>query len=217
MGPRLGYPYFRLKAKQGLNEEVSGVIREGLITLNGMKTWRIMTNEPVEAELLSSVLQNSTGPESVSLEQRTETGIWEWTFTSSGENENEAQEHQDIVRYNKGNKMFWFDGGGNAKLRSRVFVGYGNGSQTQFILPYRWIYESSLVVSVNNVVVTAWTLTGKAITFTSAPAANALIHIEHAVMRFKCYCVADNESMYKQTDSFKSFSSKDIKFREFSH
>ena len=174
-----------------------------------------MTDKPPVATLNALAMQNRTGPDAVALERRTETAIWEWSIESENENSVIMVDHQDMLRYNMGDKVTLFDGGANSSILNRVFVGYGNGTQTQFLLPYRNIYAPSLVISVNNTVTTGWTLSGKSLTFNSAPANLALIHIEKARMRFKAYFVVDTEKMYQMTDMFKSFSSGEIKIREF--
>lgn len=180
-----------------------------------MKTWRLQSNEPIQIKLMAMALQTAIGPESMALDQRQETGIWQWTASSSGENENEMQEHQDFIRFNKGAKFFWFDGSSVQRIKSRVFVGTGNGVRTQWQMPYRWICESSLVISVNYATNTNWTLSGKGIIFGSAPADGALIHIEECIVRFKCFMVVDNNTLYELTDAYKSYSSQNMVIQEY--
>jgi hypothetical protein len=180
-----------------------------------MKTWRVMMNEPVEATLMATALQSNTGSESVSLEQRAELGVWEWIINSSNESRAMMEEHQDMLRYNKGGNIFWFDGGINCEITRRCFVGYGDGTTKDFVVPYRWLYPESAVFSVNNATVTSWTITGRIISFVSAPAAGALIYLEKGKMRYKAYFKVDGEKLYDMTDEFKAYSSKEMIIREF--
>ena len=57
-----------------------------------------------------------------------------------------------------GNEPFWFDGGGDGNIDPAIFVGRGNGRQTQFHLPHGFVFTPSLVVYVNNVTVSDWEL-----------------------------------------------------------
>jgi hypothetical protein len=128
------------------------------------------------------------------------------------------EQHQDMLRYHRGNKVFWFDGGINGKVEERKFLGYGNGVDTDFFLPDRWVYAPSLVMSINYAIESGWTLTESTgmVRFSSAPADGTLIHAERYRRRFKAFfVVGSDDRLYSLTDKFKSFDSKDITIREF--
>jgi hypothetical protein len=119
-----------------------------------------------------------------------------------------------MIRYNKGGGLIWFDGGVNGQITRPAFIGYGDGTTTAFNLPFRWIYPESMLVSVNHATVTAWTVVGRIIMFTSAPAADSIIQLDEAKMRFKAFFAVDSDILYTMTDNFKSYMSAEIKITE---
>jgi hypothetical protein len=164
----------------------------------------------------STTIQASVGGEQVTLEQVSETPIWEWTINSSMETREMMQHHFDILRYHQGGLPFAFDGGENGKLTGKVFLGYGDGARTDWMLPFRWPYKQSLVFTVNNATETGWSLVGsRVVRFTSAPVTGSLVHLTHARMYFKAFIISEGETLYQQEDNFKSFASKSIRLREF--
>ena len=57
-----------------------------------------------------------------------------------------------------GNEPFWFDGGGDGNIDPAVFVGRGNGKQTQFYLPHEFVFAPTLVLFVGDAIVPDWEL-----------------------------------------------------------
>jgi hypothetical protein len=86
-----------------------------------------------------------------------------------------------------GNEPFWFDGGADGNIDPAVFVGRGNGRQTQFHLPDEFVFAPSLVVYVNDVTVPKWELeehTGL-LTFHVPPQPHSTITAKYHC-KFKC-------------------------------
>ena len=180
-----------------------------------MKFYIIQSNEPVEGTYMRRTLQaDQHVPRLVALWDR---DLLEWHISSSGENRAMYEHHQDMLRYHGGNKVFWWDGGVNAIVDQRRFLGYGDGVNTDFFLPDRWVYPDSLVMSQNYTTTTTWTLTESTgmVRWTSAPANGVLIHAEKYVRRFKGYFAIESDKLYMMKDNFKSFESNDIMIREF--
>jgi hypothetical protein len=143
--------------------------------------------------------------------------LLEWHISSDGEIREQFEHHQDMLRYHRGDKVFWFDGGINGRVENRQFVGYGDGVSTDFFLPDRWIYSDSLVMSQNYAVVSTWVHTPSTgmLRWTTAPADGVMIHADKYLLRFKGYFVVDSDKLHTITDNFKSFATKDITIREF--
>ena len=179
-----------------------------------MKTFCLYSNESIDSQFLASVLQGKVSSELTALEQVSEIGVWEWTVNSSLEDRWMMEHHQSMVRYHKGSKVFWYDGGTATEVLNRIFIGYGDGVTTDFLMPFRWMYKQSLVISINYSVTGSWTLNGRVLSFTSAPADKSMIHIDRAKMRFKAFLSVDSDKMYNITDNYKAYGSQNIKIRE---
>jgi len=180
-----------------------------------MKTWIIRVNRPVQENVMTGALQLSQSvPRLVAQWDR---DILEWSFSSTLENRQQMEQHRDMLRYHRGDKLFWFDCGINGKVTERKFIGYGDGVRTNFFLPDRWVYAPSLVMSVNYATVSAWTLTESTglLVFTSAPALNALVHAEKYERRAKAFFVINNNRLYGVSDNFKFTDTTNIVVREF--
>lgn len=180
-----------------------------------MKTYCLYSNESLESEFLAASLQGKVHAETTVLEQVAETGVWKWSINSSLEDRFMMEHHQSMIRYHKGSRLFWFDGGTNGDVQNRFFVGYGDGVTKDFNLPFRHIYKQSLIMSVNRAIVTAWTLSGKVISFTSAPAAASHIEIEKCKLRFKAFIVTEDEKVYKAIDNYKSYATQGLTIQEY--
>jgi len=184
-----------------------------------MKTWIIQTNEPIDVEFMNRSIQAEVGGGAQSLTDVWERKLLTWTISSSLENRAQMEHHQDMVTYHRGSRVFWFDGALHGDNQERRFLGYGDGFRTDFLIPYRWVYAPSLVVSVNGAVVTSWTLTESTglLRFNSAPSTGSQVHTERFKCRMKAFFVVESDKLYAVTDNFKSFTSNQIMIREYPH
>lgn len=85
-----------------------------------------------------------------------------------------------LLDYAQGDTPIWFDGAGAGDIVEPILLGIGNGNITDFRLPHRHVFVSSLIVYQNNAIVSSWTPIGSteiadSIRFTSAPALNVQI------------------------------------------
>ena len=183
-----------------------------------MKAWIIQSDQPVSARVKAAAMQTSTGGGAVALHKLWSRRLMEWNITSTKENRAQMEHHQDMLLYHKGVVVFWWDGGINGRVENRLFLGYGNGVDTDFFIPYRFVFAPSLVVSVNYATESAWTLvesTGM-VRFVTAPAVGSIIHAEKFVCRFKAYFLLQSEDeLYQMADNLKHFESTNITIREF--
>jgi hypothetical protein len=104
----------------------------------------------------------------------------------------EAEQLEGVMRYLKGGQVLWYDGSDYGKKENPVFVGHGDGVTTDFFLPHDHVFGASVVMYVNGVVTTGWTITDASglIRFTSAPAAEAEITAKFEC-RFRCFLLAE--------------------------
>lgn len=101
-----------------------------------------------------------------------------------------------LLDYIQGDTPLWFDGGGSLEVTEPILVGFGNNSITDFRLPHRYCFVSSLILYQNGAVVSAWTPIGSyeladSIRFTSAPALNVQITAKY---RRKAKVVLETET-----------------------
>lgn len=77
----------------------------------------------------------------------------------------------------QGDTPIRFDGAGFLDVHTPILIGFGNGSDTEFMIPHRNIHAPSSVVYVNGAVNSAWTMVESTglILFDAAPADKAII------------------------------------------
>ncbi len=182
-----------------------------------MRGWIIQPDQPVEVAFLARTVQNEAGGGAPALADQWGSRILTWTFNSAGENRQQNEHIRDMINYHRGFRKFWFDAGMDGNVKHRKFLGFGDGTRTDFYLPSRFVFAPSVVMTVNNAIVTAWTCvesTGM-IRFTSAPAAGAHVCVEKYKCRVKAFFVVNDDKVYSGRDNFKSFESNQIVIREF--
>ena len=183
-----------------------------------MKTWIIQSDQPVEAAIKTRAVQTASGGGAVALHETWNRKVLEWKIQSPNEIREQMEHHQDMLLYHRGGKVFWFDGGENGDIRNPMFLGYGDGTRTDFFLPYRFVYAPSVVMTVNYSTRSDWTVTESTglVRFDTAPEVDSFVQVEKFKCRFKGYFVLQSEEdLYRLTDNLKSFSSQDITIREF--
>jgi hypothetical protein len=86
-----------------------------------------------------------------------------------------------------GNEPFWFDGGGDGNIDPAVFVGHGNGRQTQFYLRHEFVIAPTLVVYVDDAMVPNWELKEHSglLTFHAPPRPRSRVTAKYRC-HFKC-------------------------------
>ena len=93
----------------------------------------------------------------------------------------EAEQLAGQLRYLQGDTPVWFDGADYGDIQNPVLVGYGTGTQTNYFLPHDNVAQASLVVTVNEVTESGWTLTESTglLVFDSAPPLDAEIKAKY--------------------------------------
>jgi hypothetical protein len=75
----------------------------------------------------------------------------------------------------QGDEPCWFDGGATIEITEPILIGTGNGTITDFILPYRYMFVATMVVYLNGGATNTWqpvggdAITCQQIRFSSAP------------------------------------------------
>lgn len=126
----------------------------------------------------------------------------------------QAQEFFGFAAIHKGSRVFWFDGASAGNLEDFIPIVYDE-SKTQVFLPNDNIYAPTLVIKVNGVVVSGWTLDESIglLTFTSAPAANAAIEAKYRC-KFKAFLIGSSDpNLYEPVETEFGFE-QEIRLRE---
>lgn len=102
--------------------------------------------------------------------------FYEFEITLRLRDQEAADELSGFLAYHQKDTAMKFDGGPYGDIKQPIFIGYGNGTQTQFFLPRRNVLASSWVLKVNGVnsAATIDEAAGLA-TFGAAPPLNSLV------------------------------------------
>jgi hypothetical protein len=113
-----------------------------------------------------------------------------------------------LLDYAQADSPIWFDGAGFTEVLEPRIVGVGNGTDTDFPLPHRFVLVSSAVIYLSGAANNAWAPLGgdgivmDQIRFTSAPAAESQIT---AIYRRKTKCVlVASENLFDRERQFRS-------------
>jgi len=180
-----------------------------------MKHWTFSFGNPMQAEFKVRAIQQ--GFEAIGLQRLSENVITEWSLEFSQLRDFDKEQVRDALLYHMGDKLFWFDCGLDGHIRERLFLGYGDGSRTDWYLPWRWIYAPSVIMEVGSTIVPGWTLTESTgmIRFSVAPAQDMPVHLKECKRRAKAFFVIGSDMVGKMTDNFKSFEIGSIRIREY--
>ena len=111
-----------------------------------------------------------------------------------------------LLEYIQGDTPIWFDGAGYGEITEPSLIGFGDGSTTDFPLPHRHVFVSSIVVYKNGEIDPSWLPLGAgivcdAIRFSPAPSANSQITGKY---RRKIKAVLQTEQDVGQERSFRN-------------
>jgi hypothetical protein len=100
----------------------------------------------------------------------------------------EAEQLVGLLRYLQGDTPVWYDGADYGDIQNPILIGYGDRVTTHVFLPHDNVFSASLVVYVNGVVNSDWTLTESTglLIFGTALAADAVITAKYQ-WRAKCF------------------------------
>ena len=150
-------------------------------------------------------LKDSLGNGSLEVRRRWTRGLrrWELTFKNTQQTLEELSGFMDYVQ---GDHAFFFDGGGTIEVVEPILIGVGNGVITDFALPHRYVFVSSMVIYLNgSATQNFWPLgdgiVADKIHFVTAPANFA--HIK-AKYRRKAKVILDTESEYARNRIFRN-------------
>lgn len=112
-----------------------------------------------------------------------------------------------LLEHIQGDTPFWFDGAGFAEVVSPILVGLGGPLTTDYDLPHRFVFISSLVVYINGTPYQPWIplggdgVTCDAIRFTSSVNVNYPITAKY---RRRVKCVLRTEDKVEMGRAFRS-------------
>jgi hypothetical protein len=112
-----------------------------------------------------------------------------------------------LLEHVQGDTPFWFDGAGFGEVVAPILVSMGNFSATDYDLPHRFVFVSSLVIYINGTFYQAWTplggdgITCDAIRFTGVINSNYPITAKY---RRRIKCVLRTEEKTSMARSFRS-------------
>lgn len=158
---------------------------------------------PVSVQM--PTLKDEVGGGSVDLRRRWTRGLRRWELMFRGTQE-KLEQLSGFMDLTQGDTPFWFDGGGTIEVVEPILVGVGNGGQTDFALPHRYVFVSSAIIYLNGAATNAWSPIGgdgiemDKIHFTSAPGNFAQIKARY---RRKAKVTLDTESEYARNRIFR--------------
>lgn len=112
-----------------------------------------------------------------------------------------------LLEHVQGDTPFWFDGAGFGEVVSPILIGIGGPNTTDYDLPHRFVFCSSLVIYINGSFYQAWNplggdgITCDAIRFTGFINPNYPITAKY---RRRIKCVLRTEDKMQMSRSFRS-------------
>ena len=140
---------------------------------------------------------------SMQVRRKRQTPYYEFLPRLRFSNRSQAEQFSGFVTEMQGDTPFWFDGCTFGDIQNPIQIGVGDGTRTQFYIPYRNLFANSWVILINAAINSVWTMnevTGL-LTFGAAPAANAQIS-GYGRGKFKCLLKYD-DVLQEQAESFK--------------
>jgi len=182
-----------------------------------MYTLLLDSSYPVKRRPYAPVRRNNVGSAGMALGRKVEAPYYDFTVMLSYIEQEVAEALAGFAAYHMGDVSFWFDGGGRGDITTPALVGFGDGVTTQFHLPNRNVFGPSLVMDVNYVVNTSWTIDEPVglVTFTSAPAANAVVRAARYRCKHECVFWYEGDFIYTEEEFHKMvFKHGEIGLRE---
>jgi hypothetical protein len=130
-------------------------------------------NRPLDSKLLDPVGNEDLGSGgAVSLSKKLDRPIREFTVKSWDQLlRSQIEMIRNEIHAGRITGVFWTDGDQYGDITEPIFIADGNGSQTQFVMPFANVFAPSWKIWVGQALTTTWTMDEEpgVITFTSAP------------------------------------------------
>jgi hypothetical protein len=116
-----------------------------------MQTFQLNSHYSIFRRILNPRLASQLGSGSYQVRRQWPRPLYEFVVHDTMAVQSSAEYIYSFATYHGGDIPFWWNGGPWGAPQTHVLVGFGNGAQTQFFLPNRYITPNMLDVTVNGV------------------------------------------------------------------
>jgi hypothetical protein len=156
-------------------------------------------------EIDMPTIRDPVGNGALALRRQQTRALRRWELNVPGQRE-KLDPIMGLLEYAQGDSEIWFDGAGMIEVVEPILVAVGDGATTDFKLPHRYVYVSSVVAFLNSANFTAWAPLGDGVLMDgfrcdTAPAEGAQITMKY---RRKAKCILRTEERVTRERVFRN-------------